>query len=340
MGHAGLIVSQRILVTGADGFIGSHLTEALVRAGHSVCAFALYNSFGLRGHLDDLPPEILSQIEIVTGDIRDPGCARNAVQGCASVLHLAALIAIPYSYQAPDSYVDTNIRGTLNLLTAARDVGVTKFVQTSTSEVYGTAQYVPIDEKHPLNAQSPYAATKVGADQMALSFQRSFGMPVAVIRPFNTFGPRQSARAVLPTIITQIASGQNEIRLGNLNATRDFCYVRDTVAGFLAVLESERSVGEVINIGGDFEISIGEAAGLIIELMGRQVPIRVDEQRLRPAASEVERLWAATDKARSLTNWTPQFGGRDGFRRGLAETITWFSDRRNLQRYDAGRYHV
>jgi dTDP-glucose 4,6-dehydratase len=311
-----------------------------VRSGRQVRAFALYNSFGTRGHLDALPPEILSEIEVFSGDIRDPGCARAAVQDRDAVLNLAALIAIPYSYQAPDSYVETNIGGTLNLLTAARDLGVAKFVQTSTSEVYGTAQYVPIDEKHPLNAQSPYAATKVGADQMALAFQRSFSLPVAVIRPFNTFGPRQSARAVLPTIITQIAAGKNEIRLGNLTATRDFCYVRDTVAGFLAVLESERAVGEVINIGSDFEVSIGDAAQMIVDLMGRQVPIRVDEQRLRPTASEVERLWAATAKARSLTNWAPQYSGREGFRRGLQETIAWFSEPRHLERYDAGRYHV
>jgi dTDP-glucose 4,6-dehydratase len=331
---------DRILVTGADGFIGSHLVEALVRRGAKVRAFSLYNSFGTRGHLDDLAPEIQAEIDFFAGDIRDPGSARMAVEGCRAVLHLAALIAIPYSYEAPDSYIETNIRGTLNLLTAARDLGVDKFVQTSTSEVYGTAQYVPIDEKHPLNAQSPYAASKVGADQMALAFQRSFDLPVAVIRPFNTFGPRQSARAVLPTIITQIASGMNAIRLGNIHATRDFCYVRDTVAGFLAVLESERAVGEVINVGGDFEVSIGDAVAIIAELMDRNVAIEVDESRLRPAKSEVERLWAATDKARALTGWTPSFSGREGFRRGLAETIAWFSEPRHLARYDAGRYHV
>jgi dTDP-glucose 4,6-dehydratase len=338
--HAGVSAPDRILVTGADGFIGSHLVEALVRRGSKVRAFSLYNSFGTRGHLDDIAPEIQAEIEFFSGDVRDPGSARAAVEGCQAVLHLAALIAIPYSYQAPDSYVETNISGTLNLLTAARDLGVAKFVQTSTSEVYGTAQYVPIDEKHPLNAQSPYAATKVGADQMALAFQRSFEMPVAVIRPFNTFGPRQSARAVLPTIITQIASGMNAIRLGNIRATRDFCYVRDTVAGFLAVLESDRAIGEVVNVGGDFEVSIGDAVAIIAELMNREVSIEVDEARLRPAKSEVERLWAATDKARALTGWTPQFSGREGFRRGLAETITWFSEPRHLQRYDAGRYHV
>jgi dTDP-glucose 4,6-dehydratase len=241
---------------------------------------------------------------------------------------------------APESYVDTNVNGTLNLLTAARDLGVGKFVHTSTSEVYGTAQYVPIDEKHPLNAQSPYAATKVGADQMAIAFQRSFGLPVAVIRPFNTFGPRQSARAVLPTIITQIASGQNEIRLGNLTATRDFCYVKDTVAGFIAVMRAEKAVGEVTNIGSDFEVSIGDAADIIAELMGRQITIRVDEARLRPDASEVERLWAATEKAKALTDWQPQYSGREGFKRGLTETIAWFKDPRNLAGYDPSRYQV
>src|SRR5690242_19808409 len=258
------MAEDRILVTGADGFIGSHLTETLVRQGAKVRAFCLYNSFGTRGHLDRLDEDVRAEIDFFTGDIRDSGSARAAVQGCTTVLHLAALIAIPYSYAAPESYVETNIGGTLNLLTAARDLGVANFVQTSTSEVYGTAQYVPIDEKHPLNAQSPYAATKVGADQMALAFQRSFSLPVAVIRPFNTFGPRQSARAVLPTIITQIAAGKVVLRLGSLTATRDFCYVRDTMAGFLAVLEADRAVGEVIDVGSDFEVSIGDAAQMIV----------------------------------------------------------------------------
>jgi NAD dependent epimerase/dehydratase len=334
------MADDRILVTGADGFIGSHLTETLVRQGAKVRAFCLYNSFGSRGHLDRLDEDVRAEIDFFTGDIRDSGSARAAVQGCATVLHLAALIAIPYSYAAPESYVDTNVNGTLNLLTAAKELGVRKFVQTSTSEVYGTAQYVPIDEKHPLNAQSPYAATKVGADQMAIAFQRSFGLPVAVIRPFNTFGPRQSARAVLPTIITQIASGKNEIRLGNLKATRDFCYVKDTVAGFLAVMRSEKAVGEVTNVGSDFEVSIGDAAAIIAELMGREISIRVDEERLRPDASEVERLWAATDKAKSLTDWRPQYAGREGFKRGLNETIAWFKDPRNLAGYDPTRYQV
>ena len=334
------MADDRILVTGADGFIGSHLTETLVRQGARVRAFCLYNSFGSRGHLDRLDAAVRGEIDFFTGDIRDSGSARAAVQGCDIVLHLAALIAIPYSYAAPESYVDTNIRGTLNLLTAAKELGVRKFVHTSTSEVYGTAQYVPIDEKHPLNAQSPYAATKVGADQMAIAFQRSFGLPVAVIRPFNTFGPRQSARAVLPTIITQVASGKNEIRLGNLKATRDFCYVKDTVAGFLAVMRSEKAVGEVTNIGSDFEVSIGDAADIIAELMGRKITIRVDEERLRPDASEVERLWAATEKAKALTDWKPQYSGREGFQRGLTETIAWFKDPRNLEGYDPTRYQV
>ncbi|WP_395022108.1 NAD-dependent 4,6-dehydratase LegB [Dongia sp.] len=334
------MADDRILVTGADGFIGSHLTETLVRQGARVRAFCLYNSFGSRGHLDRLDEDVKAKIDFFTGDIRDSGSARAAVQGCDLVLHLAALIAIPYSYAAPQSYVDTNVNGTLNLLSAAKELGVKKFVHTSTSEVYGTAQYVPIDEKHPLNAQSPYAATKVGADQMAIAFQRSFNLPVAVIRPFNTFGPRQSARAVLPTIITQIASGKNEIRLGNLTATRDFCYVKDTVAGFIAVMRSEKAVGEVINIGSDFEVSIGDAADIIAELMGRKITISVDQQRLRPDASEVERLWAATEKAKALTDWKPQYSGREGFQRGLTETIAWFKDPRNLAAYDPSRYQV
>ncbi len=330
----------RILVTGADGFIGSHLTEALVRQGLKVRAFCLYNSFGTRGHLDRLPAEIQAEIEYFQGDIRDSGSARAAVAGCDTVLHLAALIAIPYSYVAPDSYVETNVRGTLNLLTASRDCGVQKFVHTSTSEVYGSAQYVPIDERHPLNAQSPYAASKIGADQMAIAFQRSFNLPVAVIRPFNTFGPRQSTRAVLPTVITQIAAGKNEIRLGNLKATRDFCYVKDTVAGFISVMQSPRTVGEVCNIGSDFEVSIGDAAEIIAGLMGRSITIHVDQERLRPDASEVERLWAATEKAKALSDWQPQYAGRDGFKRGLQETIAWYCDPRNLANYDPSRYQV
>lgn len=329
-----------VLVTGADGFIGSHLAETLVRAGRKVRAFTLYNSFGTHGYLDALPKEILKEIEIHAGDIRDPGSARTAIKGCDQIFHLAALIAIPYSYVAPDSYVDTNIRGTLNLLMAARDQGVSTFIHTSTSEVYGTAQYVPIDEDHPLNAQSPYAATKIGADQLAMSFQRSFGMPVSVIRPFNTFGPRQSARAVLPTIITQIAAGQNAIRLGNLTATRDFCYVRDTVAGFMAIADSQAAIGEVTNIGSGFEISIGDAANLIARLMGRDIAINVDENRLRPAASEVERLWAATEKAQRITAWRPAYSGIEGFERGMQETIAWFTNPKNLERYDPSRYQI
>lgn len=332
--------NARILVTGADGFIGSHLVEALVRLGHPVRSMVLYNSFGTRGHLDSLDPEITKELEFHTGDIRDPGSARAAVKGCDIVLNLAALIAIPYSYVAPDSYVDTNIRGTLNLLNAARDFGVERFVHTSTSEVYGTAQYVPIDEKHPLNAQSPYAATKVAADQLAISYQRSFALPAAVIRPFNTFGPRQSTRAVLPTIITQLAAGKSSIRLGNIDATRDFCFVRDTVAGFIAVMNSAEAIGEVTNIGSGFEISIRDSAQLIADLMGRQLHIDIDNDRLRPADSEVERLWAATEKAQRITDWRPAYAGIEGFKRGMSETITWFSDPRNLMRYDPSRYQL
>jgi dTDP-glucose 4,6-dehydratase len=332
--------NSRILVTGADGFIGSHLAETLVQGGYAVKALCQYNSFGSYGHLDRSPAILRDQMDLVLGDIRDPGFVREAMRGCDRVLHLAALIAIPYSYVAPQSYIDTNIRGTVNLLEAARDLGIQKFVHTSTSEVYGTAQYVPIDEAHPLNAQSPYAASKVAADQMALSFQRSFGMPVAVIRPFNTFGPRQSARAVIPTIITQLAAGAIRIKLGNIKATRDFCFVKDTVAGFISVMNTDRTIGEVTNVGSNFEISIEDTAKTIGGLMGVDLEIEVDAERLRPEASEVERLFAATDKAKRLTTWTPEFAGLDGFKRGLGQTIDWFRNPENLARYDTKRYQI
>ena len=328
----------RVLVTGADGFIGSHLTETLVRGGAEVRAFALYNSLGSRGWLDTLPAELQAGLEVVSGDIRDAGMVRTAMRGCDTVLHLAALIAIPYSYHAPESYMDTNVRGTLNILQAARDEGVRKVVHTSTSEVYGTAQYVPIDEAHPLQAQSPYAASKVAADQFALSFHRSFGTPVAVIRPFNTYGPRQSARAVIPAIITQIAAGQRTIKLGALTPTRDFSFVADTVSGFIAVARADAATGEVTNIGSNFEVSIGETARLIAEVMNEDVEVSCDEARLRPAGSEVERLWADRGKAEKLLGWTPKYGGVSGFRRGLAETAAWFTDAGNLRYYRADSY--
>lgn len=329
-----------VLVTGAAGFIGSHLTEELVRRGHKVRAFVQYNSAGTWGWLDTLDRDVLDSIDVFAGDIRDPNGVRQAVSGCDTVLHLAALIAIPYSYHSPDMYVDVNIRGTLNMVQAARALGVRRVVHTSTSEVYGTAQFVPITEEHPLQGQSPYSASKIGADQIALSFERSFGTPVAVIRPFNTYGPRQSARAVIPTIITQIAAGQRRIKLGALSPTRDFNYVRDTVAGFIAVAESDRAIGEVINIGSDFEISIGDTARTIASIMGVEVEIECEAERQRPAKSEVERLWASNDKARRLLDWTPGYAKENGFRRGLGETIAWFSDPANLRRYRWDKYNV
>jgi NAD dependent epimerase/dehydratase len=329
---------MRALVTGADGFIGSHLTEALVRAGHQVRAFVLYNSFDSWGWLAHCAPEVQGQFEVFAGDIRDSHGVRTALQGCDAVLHLAALIGIPYSYHSPDTYVDTNIKGTLNVVQAARELDVRRVVHTSTSEVYGTARFVPITEDHPLQGQSPYAASKIGADQLAMSFFTSFGTPVTILRPFNTYGPRQSTRAVIPTIITQIAGGRRQIQLGALHPTRDFNYVTDTVAAFLAALSCDRGVGEVINIGTGFEISIGDTARLVAEVMGAEVEIAADARRLRPQRSEVERLCAANAKARELLGWQPHYSGREGLRRGLAETTAWFADPTHLKLYRAGAY--
>jgi NAD dependent epimerase/dehydratase len=331
---------MKTLVTGADGFIGSHLTEALVRAGHDVRAFVLYNSFNSWGWLDQCASDVRGRFEVFAGDVRDPHGVRKAMEGCSSVLHLAALIAIPYSYHSPDTYVDTNVKGTLNVVQAARDLGVAKVVHTSTSEVYGTARSVPITEDHPLQGQSPYSATKIGADQIAMSFYTSFSTPVAILRPFNTYGPRQSARAVIPTIITQIANGSRSIRLGAVHPTRDFNYVSDTVGGFVAALDSDKSVGEVINVGSNFEISIGATAQAIADLMGVQIEILSDDQRLRPEKSEVERLWASNEKARRLLGWQPQFGGHEGFRAGLSRTIEWFTQSANLKSYKSDIYNV
>ena len=331
---------KKILVTGADGFIGSHLTEALVRGGHDVRAFVLYNSFNSRGWLDHCGEDVKGKFEVFAGDVRDPYGVRTAMKGCDSVLHLAALIAIPYSYHSPDTYVDTNIKGTLNVVQAARDLGVAKVVHTSTSEVYGTARFVPITEDHPLQGQSPYSASKIGADQIAMSFYASFGTPVAILRPFNTYGPRQSARAVIPTIITQIANGKRQIKLGAVHPTRDFNYVADTVAAFVAALNSERCSGEVVNIGSNFEISIGDTARTIAEVMGVEIDIITDEQRLRPVKSEVERLWASSGKARELLGWQPQYCGLDGFRRGLTETVAWFSEPSHLAPYKSDIYNL
>lgn len=330
---------QRVLVTGADGFIGSHLTEELVRRGSDVRAFVLYNSFNSWGWLDQIPNEIKGALDVFAGDIRDPHGVKTAMQGCDTVLHLAALIAIPYSYHSPGTYVDTNIKGTLNILQAARELGVHKIVHTSTSEVYGTARVVPINEEHPLQGQSPYSASKIGADQLALSFYRSFNVPVAIIRPFNTYGPRQSARAVIPSIITQIAAGKRALKLGALHPTRDFNFVKDTVNGFIAIGDSEAAVGEVINIGSNFEVSIGDTVKLIADVMGVSIDVQTDNDRLRPEKSEVERLWADNSKAKRLLGWEPTYGGLEGFRRGLQETVEWFSNSGNLAGYKVDIYN-
>ncbi|WP_226471187.1 NAD-dependent 4,6-dehydratase LegB [Dechloromonas denitrificans] len=331
---------NKVLVTGADGFIGSHLTEALVRLGYSVRAFTLYNSFNSWGWLDHCADDVKGKFEVFSGDIRDPNGVKEAMRGCDEVLHLAALIAIPYSYHSPDTYVDTNVKGTLNVLQAARELGVRRIVHTSTSEVYGTARFVPITEAHPLQGQSPYSATKIAADQLAYSFYASFGLPVVIARPFNTYGPRQSARAVIPTIITQVANGHREIKLGAISPTRDFNFVSDTASGFIAALRSDAGLGEVVNFGSNFEISVGDTVKLIGEAMGVDVDVLTDEVRMRPENSEVQRLWADNSKARDLFGWQPVYAGREGFKRGLAETATWFAQPDNLRAYKADIYNV
>lgn len=325
---------MKVLVTGADGFIGSHLTEALVKKGYEVRAFTCYNSFGTWGWLDSVPKEIKENIEIFQGDIRDPNGVRSAVRGIDMIFHLAALIAIPFSYHSPDSYVDTNIKGTLNVLQAARDLDASRVLITSTSEVYGTAQYVPIDEKHPFQGQSPYSATKIGADRLAESFFRSFGTPVTIVRPFNTYGPRQSARAVIPTIISQLLVGKREIRLGSLTPTRDFNYVKDTVAGFLAIAETSAAIGEEINIATQKEISIGELAEEIISQINPEAVIVCDEKRLRPERSEVNRLLGCNEKIKALTGWSPQYT----LKQGIEETISWICE--NMKIYKADIYNI
>jgi dTDP-glucose 4,6-dehydratase len=332
-------MAGRILVTGADGFIGSHLVEELVRRGKDVRAFVLYNSLDSWGWLDAAPDSVRQSIEVVAGDIRDGAAVKEAMRGCESVLNLAALIAIPYSYRAPESYLDTNIKGVLNVLQAARELGTAKVVHTSTSEVYGTARILPISEDHPLQGQSPYAATKIAADQLALSFHRSFDTPVAIVRPFNTYGPRQSARAVLPSIIGQLlVSGR--VSLGALHPSRDLSFVSDTVAGIIAVAEQPASIGEVINLGSGYEISVGDAAHLIAELMHKDIELIDDSRRHRPAASEVDRLLADNSKAQRLLGWHPEYAGREGLKRGLSTTIDWFRDPGNLRRYRADAYVI
>lgn len=325
---------KKVLVTGADGFIGSHLTELLLEKGYEVKAFTYYNSFNSWGWLDSLPKEKLNEIEIFSGDIRDPNGVREAMRGIDGVFHLAALIAIPFSYHSPDSYVDTNIKGTLNVLQAARELGTERIMITSTSEVYGTAQYVPIDEKHPFQGQSPYSATKIGADRLAESFYRSFNLPVSIVRPFNTYGPRQSARAVIPTIITQLLAGKEEIRLGSLTPTRDFNYVKDTAAGFVAIAESDKTIGEEINIASQKEISIGELATEIINQINPRARIVCEEQRLRPEKSEVNRLLGCNEKIRQLTGWSPSYTLSEG----ISETISWLRD--NLDNYKINIYNI
>lgn len=332
--EAGSIMTKKVLVTGSEGFIGSHLTEELVRRGYDVKAFVLYNSFNSWGWLDSLPAEITESIEVFTGDIRDPNGVCEAMLGCDAVFHLAALIAIPFSYHSPDAYVDTNIKGTLNVLQAARRLDTERVLVTSTSEVYGTAQYVPIDEKHPFQGQSPYSATKIGADRIAESFYRSFGLPVTIVRPFNTYGPRQSARAVIPTIITQLLTGRNEIELGSLSPTRDFNYVKDTVNGFIEIYRSENTLGEEINIATQQEISIGQLADELIRQINPSAQIVCDEERLRPEKSEVNRLLGSNEKIRSLTGWQPQYS----FEEGLSETIDFF--RHNMDKYKADIYNI
>ncbi len=325
---------MKILLTGSDGFIGSHLTEELVKQGYEVKAFVYYNSFNTWGWLDTLPSSIMDHVEVFQGDIRDPYGVKEAMKGCSAVFHLAALIAIPFSYHSPDAYVDTNIKGTLNVLQAARELELERVLVTSTSEVYGTAKYVPIDEKHPFQGQSPYSATKIGADRLAESFYRSFNLPVTIVRPFNTYGPRQSARAVIPTIITQLLAGKTEIRLGALTPTRDFNYVKDTANGFIEIYKSDKTIGEEINIATQQEISIGELAGELIRQINPQARIICDEQRLRPEKSEVNRLLGSNEKIRRLTDWKPGYTLSEG----LSETVQFLRD--NLDRYKTDIYNL
>lgn len=325
---------SKVLVTGSDGFIGSHLVEKLLKEGYKVKAFVYYNSFNSWGWLDTFPKDILNEIEVFQGDIRDPNGVKESMKGIDEVYHLAALISIPFSYHSPDSYVDTNIKGTLNVLQAARDLDTKRVLVTSTSEVYGTAKYVPMDEKHPYQGQSPYSATKIGADRLAESFYRSFNMPITIVRPFNTYGPRQSDRAVIPTIIKQLLLGKKEIKLGSLNPTRDFNYVKDTVNGFFEIAKSQKTIGEEINIATQNEISIGKLANELITQINPSVKIVCEEKRLRPEKSEVNRLLGSNEKIKRLTNWKPNYT----FEEGLSETIKWIKD--NLDKYEVDRYNI
>jgi len=330
------LTGKRILVTGADGFIGSHLVEKLLDEGCKVKAFVYYNSFNSWGWLDGLPKEKLSKLEVFSGDIRDSHGIRTAMEEIDVIFHLAALIAIPFSYHSPDSYIDTNVKGTLNVIQAAKDFKAEKVLVTSTSEVYGTAQYIPIHENHPRQPQSPYSASKIGADCIAESFYRSFGTPITIVRPFNTYGPRQSARAVIPTIITQLLNGRNEIKLGALHPTRDLVFVKDTVAGFIAIAKSDKVQGEEINIATGQEISVGELAQKLIDKLNPAARILFEEERIRPEKSEVERLLGSNEKITALTDWNPKYSLDEG----LLETIQWFSDKENLSRYKADIYNL
>ena len=327
---------KQVLITGADGFIGSHLTEALIHAGYNVRAFVYYNSFNSYGWLDSIPAETKRKIEFVAGDIRDPNGVREAMKGVDIVFHLAALIAIPFSYHSPDSYIDTNVKGTLNIIQAAKDNQVSRVLVTSTSEVYGTAQFVPITELHPKQPQSPYSASKIGADSIADSFFRSFNLPVTIVRPFNTFGPRQSARAVIPTIITQLLTGKEEIKLGALHPTRDLLYVKDTVNGFVEIAKSDSLIGQEVNIATNSEITVGNLAQSLIDLINPNAKILSDDIRLRPQKSEVERLFGSNEKILQHTNWEQHFS----LENGLRETIEWFKDSNNLKLYKADIYNV
>ena len=325
---------MKVLVTGADGFIGSHLVEKLIQKDIQVKAFCIYNSNGSKGWLDTLPPKIVEKIDFFLGDIRDSTCVKEAMKDCTHVFHLAALIAIPYSYIAPASYIDTNVHGTLNIVQAAKELNIKQVIHTSTSETYGTAQFVPINENHPLVGQSPYSASKIAADQLALSFWKSFSTPITILRPFNTYGPRQSNRAVIPTIITQILKGEREIKLGKLTPTRDFNFVSDTCSAFINLLENESVIGKVINSASNFEVSIEKTALTIAKIMNVKIDIRSEENRLRPSNSEVDRLFGDNQLLRELTNWEPEYAGLSGFEKGLRITIDWFSDPKNLSRYD------
>lgn len=331
-----ILSGKRVLVTGADGFIGSHLVEQLIQEGCKVKAFCYYNSFNSWGWLDTLPQQILDQIEVFTGDIRDPNGVRTAMKDIDVVFHLAALIAIPFSYHSPDSYIDTNVKGTLNIVQAAKDLGIERVLVTSTSEVYGTAQYIPIDEKHPRQPQSPYSASKIGADCIADSFYRSFDLPLTIVRPFNTFGPRQSARAVIPTIITQLLNGMEEIKLGDITPTRDLLYVKDTANGFIEIAKSDKLIGHDCNIATQSEITVGDLAQELINQINPKAIIISDEQRLRPEKSEVFRLYGSNSKIKEYTSWQQKYSLKEG----LAETVAWFSNKENLKQYKAGIYNI